>query len=77
MEALRNASGGAGRGKERKDNRTTGGGRHGGRRVTQWNREVFEWPIKRMVAAQEHYRTLVPFAIDSGRKEGTHQVFFK
>lgn len=33
-------------------------------RVTQWNREVFEWPIKRMVAAQEHYRTLVPFAID-------------
>lgn len=69
----------AGRDGERRG-RTTGrreGGRHGGRRVTQWNREVFEWPIKRMVAAQEHYRTLVPFAIDSGRKEGTHQVFFK
>ena len=46
-------------------------------RVTQWNREVFEWPIKRMVAAEEHYRTLVPFAIDPGRKEGAHQVFFK
>ncbi|MBQ7251656.1 MAG: LemA family protein [Kiritimatiellae bacterium] len=45
-------------------------------RVTQWNREVFEWPIKRMVAAEEHYRTLVPFAIDAGRKEGAHQVFF-
>lgn len=45
-------------------------------RVTQWNREVFEWPIKRMVAAQEHYRTLVPFAIDAGRKDGAHQVFF-
>lgn len=45
-------------------------------RVTQWNREVFEWPIKRMVAAEQHYRTLVPFAIDAGRKEGGHQVFF-
>lgn len=46
-------------------------------RVTQWNREVFEWPIKRMVAAEQHYRTLIPFAIDSVRKEGAHQVFFK
>ncbi len=46
-------------------------------RVAQWNREVFEWPIKRMVAAEEHYRTLVPFAIDAERKEGMHQVFFK
>ncbi len=46
-------------------------------RVTQWNREVFEWPIKRMVAAEQHYRTLIPFAIDSGRKEGAHQVFFR
>lgn len=46
-------------------------------RVTQWNREVFEWPVKRMVAAEERYRTLVPFAIDAGRKEGAHQVFFQ
>lgn len=46
-------------------------------RVTQWNREVFEWPIKRMVAAAEHYRTLVPFAIDAGRKQDVHQVFFQ
>ena len=46
-------------------------------RVAQWNREVFEWPIKRMVAAEEHYRTLIPFAIDAGLKEESHQVFFK
>ena len=46
-------------------------------RVTQWNREVFEWPIKRMVAAEEHYHTLIPFSIDAGRKQESHQVFFK
>lgn len=46
-------------------------------RVTQWNREVFEWPIKRMVAAEEHYHTLIPFSIDAKAKEDSHQVFFK
>ena len=46
-------------------------------RVTQWNREVFEWPIKRMVAAEERYRTMIPFAIDAGRKQDSHQVFFQ
>lgn len=44
--------------------------------VNTWNREIFVWPIKQMVAAKNGYTTRIPFATTSEIKEQARGVFF-
>ena len=44
--------------------------------VNTWNREIFEWPIKMMVAAKAGYTTRIPFAASSETKAEARGVFF-
>ena len=44
--------------------------------VNTWNREIFEWPIKIMVAAKAGYTTRIPFAASSETKAEARGVFF-
>lgn len=45
-------------------------------RVAQWNRDIFDWPVKQIVAAKEHYTTRIPFAASAAVKEAANGVFF-
>ena len=44
--------------------------------VNTWNREIFVWPIKQMVAAKNGYTTRIPFAASQETKEKARSVFF-
>ncbi len=44
--------------------------------VNTWNREIFEWPVKLMVAAKNGYETRIPFATSKEIKEQAKGVFF-
>lgn len=44
--------------------------------INQWNRAVFEWPIKQMVAAKRGYTTRIPFSASKETKERAREVFF-
>lgn len=44
--------------------------------INTWNREIFVWPIKQMVAAKNGYTTRIPFAASSEIKEQAKDVFF-
>ena len=44
--------------------------------VFQWNRDVFQWPIKRMVAAKMHLKTLIPFALSAEDKRAMENVSY-
>lgn len=44
--------------------------------VNTWNREIFEWPVKLMVAAKAGYTTRIPFAASSETKAAARGVFF-
>ena len=44
--------------------------------VTQWNREIQEWPTKRIVAAKMGYTTRVPFITSSEIKAAARGTFF-
>lgn len=44
--------------------------------VNTWNREIFEWPVKLMVAAKAGYTTRIPFAASSETKAEARGVFF-
>lgn len=44
--------------------------------VNTWNREIFVWPVKQMVAAKNGYTTRIPFATTSEIKEQARGVFF-
>lgn len=45
-------------------------------RVNQWNRDIFAWPIKQIVAAKLQLRTVVPFATSKAIKEAARGTFF-
>lgn len=45
-------------------------------RVAQWNRDIFDWPTKNIVAAKEGYTTRIPFTASAEVKEQARQKFF-
>lgn len=46
------------------------------RKVLIWNKDIFEWPVKMIVAAREHYTTRIPFSISAESIEGSKKDFF-
>lgn len=44
--------------------------------VNTWNRDIFAWPVKQMVAAKNGYTTRIPFATTAEIKEQARDVFF-
>lgn len=44
--------------------------------VSQWNRDIFDWPTKMIVAARAGYTTRIPFTASAEVKERARQVFF-
>lgn len=44
--------------------------------VNTWNREIFSWPTKQIVAAKEGYTTRIPFSIDNETREQARGDFF-
>lgn len=45
-------------------------------RVAQWNRDIFDWPTKNIVAAKEGYTTRIPFTASAEVKAQARQKFF-
>ena len=44
--------------------------------VAQWNRDIFSWPTKQIVAAKRGYTTRIPFVTSSEIKAKAREVFF-
>lgn len=44
--------------------------------VLTWNREIFHWPAKQIVAAKEGYTTRIPFIADEETKAAARETFF-
>ena len=44
--------------------------------VDQWNRDIFAWPTKKIVAAKNGYTTRIPFVASQEIKEQAKSVFF-
>ncbi len=44
--------------------------------VNAWNRDIFSWPTKQIVAAKAGYTTRIPFTIDSETREQARGDFF-
>ena len=44
--------------------------------INTWNREIFEWPTKRIVAAKKGYTTRIPFIASAEIKKQATGVFF-
>ena len=44
--------------------------------IDQWNRDIFEWPAKKIVAAKNGYTTRIPFIASKEVKEKAKSVFF-
>ena len=44
--------------------------------INAWNREIFEWPTKMIVAAKNGYTTRIPFIASKEIKEKARDVFF-
>lgn len=44
--------------------------------VNQWNRAVYEWPAKQIVAAKRGYKTRIPFATSQEYKQRAREQFF-
>lgn len=45
-------------------------------RVAQWNRDLFDWPTKQIVAAKEKYTTRIPFAVSAEEKQRAKGNYF-
>ncbi len=45
-------------------------------RVTQWNTDIFSWPTKMIVAAQQGYTTRIPFTTSAEIREAARSKFF-
>lgn len=45
-------------------------------RVTQWNTDIFSWPTKMIVAAQQGYTTRIPFTTTAETREAARAKFF-
>ena len=44
--------------------------------INQWNRDIFAWPTKKIVAAKNGYTTRIPFVASKEIKEQAKAVFF-
>ena len=44
--------------------------------VAEWNKAIFEWPAKQIVAAKRGYTTRIPFFVSKEVKEKARGVFF-
>ena len=44
--------------------------------INEWNRDIFAWPTKMIVAAKNGYTTRIPFAASKEVKEAAKGVFF-
>jgi LemA protein len=44
--------------------------------INEWNRDIFAWPTKKIVAAKNGYTTRIPFAASKEIKEKAKSVFF-
>lgn len=44
--------------------------------INEWNKDIFEWPVKKIVAAKNGYTTRIPFAASKEIKEKAKAVFF-
>ena len=44
--------------------------------VNEWNKDIFAWPTKMIVAAKNGYTTRIPFAASKEIKEQARSVFF-
>ena len=44
--------------------------------IDQWNRDIFAWPTKKIVAAKNGYTTRIPFIASKEIKEKAKSVFF-
>lgn len=44
--------------------------------VNTWNKSVYEWPTKQIVAAKAGYTTRIPFMVDSETRQAARKVFF-
>lgn len=44
--------------------------------VSQWNRDIFDWPVKMIVASRKGYHTRIPFTASAEVKAEARKVFF-
>ena len=44
--------------------------------INTWNRDIFAWPTKQIVAAKEGYTTRIPFIASKEIKQKAKEVFF-
>ncbi len=44
--------------------------------ISAWNRDIFDWPTKAIVAAKNGYTTRIPFIASKEMKERARDVFF-
>lgn len=44
--------------------------------INQWNKDIFAWPTKKIVAAKNGYTTRIPFVASKEIKEKAKSVFF-
>lgn len=44
--------------------------------VAEWNKAVYEWPFKQIIAAKRGYTTRIPFSVSKETKEKAREVFF-
>ena len=44
--------------------------------INEWNKDIFEWPTKKIVAAKNGYTTRIPFVASKEIKEKAKEVFF-
>lgn len=44
--------------------------------VNVWNRDIYVWPTKQIVAAKEGYTTRIPYIADDETREAARKVFF-
>lgn len=41
-----------------------------------WNTELYNWPVKQIVAARQHFTTKIPFSVSKTVIEGSKSTFF-
>jgi len=44
--------------------------------VTRWNQDIFDWPVKQIVAARAGYTTRIPFIASEDTKAAARDTFF-
>ena len=44
--------------------------------INEWNKDIFAWPTKMIVAARQGYTTRIPFTASKATKEAARATFF-